>query len=314
MSHAPQAVITSDFPRPAAWQPPPRAPNPQAGPASECPRAATAHVSFRVLRVSVCDSLIENVTLKDVRYIGKAPTFGKCEYTSGGKCEGTTNVCPPCFEDHSLRARRTTTHAPSRMWLRDSATGLKAADLNAKLGPRLAVSSSRETSVDLPRDWACNASASNGSRWDRANDDVADREELEKLAAAMGFPGWESKTNSKTGKTWLDPRSSFCEWLGLCCERDEEGRNRVTEIHLERNNLSGTFPSTFHQLSRVRASALPRPASPPLRPLSPLPRPCLAPASSLPRPCLASRPLSPPKPPLPCLPDPVLLLLLPAAP
>lgn len=46
----------------------------------------------------LAESAIQNVTLRDVRYVGDTlPKFGKCEYASG-RCEGATNVCPPCFE------------------------------------------------------------------------------------------------------------------------------------------------------------------------------------------------------------------------
>lgn len=93
-------------------------------------------------------------------------------------------------------------------------------------------------------DWKCNETVSGGSgAWSRADDSPEDREELEKLASAMDFPSWEIKRN------WLDPHVSFCGWLGLCCEIDAKGQNRVTEIHLERNTLSGRFPPTFHRLS-----------------------------------------------------------------
>ena len=58
----------------------------------------------------LAESPIANVTLRDVRYVASGaagmkvagpvdgpPKFGKCEHVEGGTCEGSTNVCPPCF-------------------------------------------------------------------------------------------------------------------------------------------------------------------------------------------------------------------------
>lgn len=95
-------------------------------------------------------------------------------------------------------------------------------------------------------DWVCNETASDGGyprTWVRANDFVADRAELERFAKVMDFPSWESK------RSWLEPSVSFCDWLGLCCEVDADGHNRLTEIHLERNRLTGRFPPTFTRFS-----------------------------------------------------------------
>ena len=49
--------------------------------------------------VGLPESPIANVTLRDVSYLnrGAPPQWGKCEYASG-RCEGTTSICPPCFD------------------------------------------------------------------------------------------------------------------------------------------------------------------------------------------------------------------------
>ena len=73
-----------------------------------------------------------------------------------------------------------------------------------------------------------------------------DRNELIKFANSMDFDNWPSKRN------WMSDSHSFCDWEGLCCEFDGEN-NRLTEIHLERNNLKGKFHNTFQQaMSRIK--------------------------------------------------------------
>ena len=80
-------------------------------------------------------------------------------------------------------------------------------------------------------DWTC---IDNQTAWDRTLDYNIDREELLILANTMDFPNWSTKRN------WKNESVSFCDWAGLCCLFDGE-HNRLTEIHLERNNLKGTF-------------------------------------------------------------------------
>lgn len=82
--------------------------------------------------------------------------------------------------------------------------------------------------------------------WHLEMDYVADREELINMAQSMHFDGWQSKRN------WLSNNVSFCEWEGLCCEFDGQN-NRLTEIHLERNNLVGPFPESFPRaMSKIK--------------------------------------------------------------
>lgn len=50
------------------------------------------------------ESPILNITLRNVRFPSNA-SFGKCDYVSGGVCEGNTSKCPPCFKDRTHRGR-----------------------------------------------------------------------------------------------------------------------------------------------------------------------------------------------------------------
>ena len=43
------------------------------------------------------ESHIQNVTLRDVDFNGGKVSFSTCSYVDSGKCEGSTNACPPCF-------------------------------------------------------------------------------------------------------------------------------------------------------------------------------------------------------------------------
>ncbi len=45
------------------------------------------------------ESHIKNITLRDVVIEG-SDKFKKCDNIDGGRCEGKTTICPPCFEDH----------------------------------------------------------------------------------------------------------------------------------------------------------------------------------------------------------------------
>ena len=51
------------------------------------------------------ESVIANVTLRDVRFVGDQPLprWGACGHVVGA-CEGVTAHCPPCFADRSRRA------------------------------------------------------------------------------------------------------------------------------------------------------------------------------------------------------------------
>ena len=83
-------------------------------------------------------------------------------------------------------------------------------------------------------------------KWDRAHDYASDRAEITKLANTMGFKHWPSKRN------WLDDSVSFCEWECICCEKNAEGMNRLTEIHIERNMLSGAFSDTMVRMDKLK--------------------------------------------------------------
>lgn len=61
------------------------------------------------------ESPIENVTLRDVTFPtgGKPLKFSKCEHIVGGVCEGTTNLCPPCFDDRTRGSPRSVSEGGS---------------------------------------------------------------------------------------------------------------------------------------------------------------------------------------------------------
>lgn len=47
------------------------------------------------------ESHIENIEFRNVDFNGGKAKFKDCDYVDGGKCTGSTNVCPPCFDDLS---------------------------------------------------------------------------------------------------------------------------------------------------------------------------------------------------------------------
>ena len=74
----------------------------------------------------------------------------------------------------------------------------------------------------------------------RSDDHAGDRAELTRFAHAMNVSNWYDGTRG-----WLQVNLSVCDWDGICCERDQNGALRITEVHVERNGLSGAFPDTF---------------------------------------------------------------------
>ena len=90
--------------------------------------------------------------------------------------------------------------------------------------------------------WTC---AKTGP-WDVDQDHPVDRIEMERLAVAMKSHAWLEN------KHWLNRSVSMCEWQLVCCTVDERGLNRILELHLERNNLNGSFPGTFFKMERVQ--------------------------------------------------------------
>ncbi len=67
-----------------------------------------------------------------------------------------------------------------------------------------------------------------------------DRAALVELYNATNGPGWTRKTN------WLQGDSP-CNWFGVKCD----GTGRVTELSLSGNNLNGTLPASFGNLSQL---------------------------------------------------------------
>ena len=67
-----------------------------------------------------------------------------------------------------------------------------------------------------------------------------------KFATAMDLPNW---TDGQ--KNWTDESLSICLWQGICCNYFEGKGNRVTEIHVERNGLRGSFPPTFINMDEL---------------------------------------------------------------
>ena len=95
-------------------------------------------------------------------------------------------------------------------------------------------------------DWQCMGNHTAMKSWHREMDYAIDREELVKLAHTMDFDNWPSKRN------WLSDSLSFCDWECICCEFDGT-HNRLTEIHLERNNLKGSFSESFTRaMTRIK--------------------------------------------------------------
>lgn len=83
-----------------------------------------------------------------------------------------------------------------------------------------------------------------GDRTFGEKDDPDNRKALQDLAEAMDYKSWISN------KGWMD-MFSFCGWESVCCEKHSSG-NVVTELHLERNQLKGSFPESFKKLTRLK--------------------------------------------------------------
>ena len=47
------------------------------------------------------ESHIQNVTFRNVDLNGGNVEWQTCQYVDNGVCEGSTNACPPCFEDRT---------------------------------------------------------------------------------------------------------------------------------------------------------------------------------------------------------------------
>ncbi len=91
-------------------------------------------------------------------------------------------------------------------------------------------------------DWSCEIQ----QQWERSKDHPADRAELTLFAQATAARNWTDGS-----RNWLNESASVCEWEGVCCV-PFTGLSRVTELHIERNGLSGAFPPTFTRMSKLR--------------------------------------------------------------
>ena len=94
------------------------------------------------------------------------------------------------------------------------------------------------------KDWSCEDPQ---RQWERNKDDRIDRAEVIAFAKAMAVENWYDGN-----RLWLNESRSVCEWEGICCEVGPDGWSRVTELHVERNGLNGSFPSAFNALSRLK--------------------------------------------------------------
>jgi hypothetical protein len=94
------------------------------------------------------------------------------------------------------------------------------------------------------KDWSC---VDPQRQWERNKDHGADRAEVIRFAQAMAVEHWYDGN-----RLWLNESRSVCDWEGICCEVALDGWSRVTELHVERNGLNGSFPSTFRTLSRLK--------------------------------------------------------------
>lgn len=83
--------------------------------------------------------------------------------------------------------------------------------------------------------------------FDRDEDDPRDRRELETFARATHVESWTDGS-----RDWLNENKSMCSWEGICCNRFNDSLMRVTEIHVERNGLNGSFPETFTSMRELR--------------------------------------------------------------
>jgi hypothetical protein len=92
-------------------------------------------------------------------------------------------------------------------------------------------------------DWSC---ADAQRKWERSKDHPSDRAELFSFAKATAVQNWTDGS-----RAWLNESSSVCEWEGVCCV-PFAGLSRVTELHVERNGLTGAFPPTFTKMSKLR--------------------------------------------------------------
>ena len=101
-------------------------------------------------------------------------------------------------------------------------------------------------SNNVTADWECMNNHTSMKSWQRDMDYSVDREELLTFANQMDFENWSSKRN------WKEHNVSFCDWEGICCEFDGV-HNRLTEMHLERNRLRGSFHESFvRAMSKIK--------------------------------------------------------------
>jgi hypothetical protein len=112
-----------------------------------------------------------------------------------------------------------------------------------------------------------------------------ERQALVDFFNATNGGGWLEADN------WTSPSVDPCSWVGVGCSAG----GGVQKLHLSRNNLSGSLPSSFGQLSQltwvllfVALPGVPFRAVPPPKPspLPPPPFPSPSPCSPLPHPSL----------------------------
>lgn len=88
-------------------------------------------------------------------------------------------------------------------------------------------------------DPTCARSCPTQRRWEVAADNPAERAELFQFGRDMKASKWYDGN-----RNWLEKSISMCDWEGVCCI-EQDGHNRITELHVERNGLRGAFSSTF---------------------------------------------------------------------
>jgi hypothetical protein len=68
---------------------------------------------------------------------------------------------------------------------------------------------------------------------------------LQDLFVATAGSSWLNSTN------WLSPNASYCVWYGITCELIA-GSNRVIQVTLNANNLTGMLPDSVGNLTQLR--------------------------------------------------------------
>ena len=82
--------------------------------------------------------------------------------------------------------------------------------------------------------------------WDMSKDNKSDREEMKKLAKALHFQEWHANEN------WdmlMSDEKSMCDIDNVCCEKMQDGSNRISELKLERKQIATLQLATFEKLS-----------------------------------------------------------------